>query len=1063
MTAETLPSQEREWYGRLVKDRYLLLEILGAGGMAVVYNAYDTRMEMNVALKMILPERQTSELFLERFQVEALSVAQLNHPNIVRVLDYGEDNGVPFLVMEYIPGGTLKEMTGRPIPYAQAAAILAPVARVLEYIHRRKLVHRDVKPSNILLTETDAPKLSDFGVVQLIEEESPDTQIAAASVGVGTPDYMSPEQVLNQPTDFRSDIYSLGVVLFELVTGQRPFNGESSMSIAIQHVTGEFPRPEACKVQLPPLVSEVVMRAVQKKPEDRFADMGQFAAALEELARGEQMSAGKLRRLLDRGREGTRTGKKGRAWPALAALALLEAVLLVAAYLWFQPDLPAIPIALGAPTQPAASTATVPPSPQPSFTAPVAAPTRTPTTTASPAPQEATAAPSPISIRTPTRTAAPRTSSSASNDHFTMPVALIDQPLPDRGEIVGNASLLGIWGIGASQQLLYDEAGQRIFQATSQGVFVYAADTLERLHFIPTKAWVEVIALNPIEQRLYIGLRSGSILVYDAGSYRYFTRIGYAPPDSETYADAPAASAIIKFASPVRAMAFDDNYDYLAIGYQNGVIRVVTVETLRDYFLQYQYNTITGIYLSDDNRFLYVANGTETINIWDIDNTNARQNAASQVRVTAPVALLNPSPDRGWLWVAGTTGTIYVIRLDNTHRVLGSFSCQEKGAPTLAFSPDQKAFAAGCANGDIYLYRYPTEAELLGYSQDRVFRIEKAHPDAVTSLAFSPDGQKLISASYKEGLLEWDVESKARLRSLGQSRPAITRLAFTANDEWLLVERADRKVEIWAVQESHLLNMFDGILPAGELFVRGKYVVLAQEGEHSWSEGNFLLVQYPEAVEYKKLPGYKPGWMVRPRPDQQILVAGTEKDGLIWDTSTWERLQITSGPYSLCRKFQTPETELLAVIWKKGILFNMVEGKSRPAKLKQTVENLCNNEGDFAAPVALHPKEQPALFLLKWNGRLWAWNLSLSQYTEKENYTTYVAPPEHKERFLGYSSGGSAYLYVLEDEYVYVSGGSRFKLNDWAAHEYVGALTDDITNRLIALGSKYGTILIFKE
>lgn len=1064
MTNEIPTFQDRISSGRLVKDRYLLLEVLGEGGMAVVYNAYDTRMEMNVALKMILPERQTSAPFMERFQVEALSLAQLVHPNIVRVLDYGEDNGVPFLVMEFIPGGTLKDLTGRPLPYAQAAAILAPVARGLEYIHRRRLVHRDVKPSNILLTETDSPKLSDFGVVQLIEEESSDDQITAASVGVGTPDYMSPEQVMNQTTDFRSDIYSLGVVLFELITGQKPFNGETAISIALQHVTGEFPRPEAFKVQVPPLVSEVMLRAVQKKPEDRFADMGQFAAALEELARGEKMSAGRLRKILDRGTKKKTGRRKWKTWPALAGLALLETALLMAGYLWAQPDLPAVPIALGGPTQPAASTPTATPSPLPSRTLPAAA-APTSTTAASPAPQETAAAPSPVPTHTPTQTAAPRTGGRAADDHFTLPAALIGQPLPADGEEVGNTKLLGIWGIGAAQQLLYDEAGQRIFQATSQGVFVYAAETLERLQFIPTKAWVEAIALDPAGQKLYIGLRSGNILIYDSGSYQYFASIAYTAPGAAAYEDEVPPPGEVTNPAPVQAMDLNDDYSYLAVGYKNGVIRVVAVNSLRDYYLQYQYRppdqTITGIYLTDDNRFLYVTNGTETIYIWDTDNIDPRQKPYDRILMTAPVTLLQASPDGQWLWAADTNGTVAVIRQD-THRKLGAFTSHGPRVTALAFSSDQKTFAAGLSNGDVYLYRYPTEADLLGYTQDRGLKLETAHPDAVVSLAFSPDGHKLISASHREGLLEWDALSGAYLRSLGQSRPAITHLVFTAHNEWLLAERADNKVEIWSVRDSRILNTFDGTIPDGEPFVRNKYVALAQAGEYSWSEGSLLLVQYPEAVEYKKLPGYMLGWMVRPRPDQQILVAGTEKDGLIWDTSTWERLQITSGPYAHCRKFQTPETELLAVIWKKGILFNIAEWKSRPARLKQTVENLCNKEGDFASPVALHPQEKPALFLLKWNGKLWSWNLSEREYTLKENYTTYAAPPRYSDRFLGYSAGGSAYLYVIDDEYV-IASNSQFRLGDWAAHRYVGAVTDDIANRLIALGSQYGTILIFKE
>ena len=163
--------------------QYILLEQLGEGGMAKVYNALDSRAERNVAIKVILPSKQSSRVFIQQFEQEAKSLANLVHTNIVKVLNYGVEDGQPYLVMEFIPGGTLKEAMQRPIPWQIAAAILAPIARALEYVHRQQIVHRDVKPSNILLDEEYHPMLSDFGIVKLLEAKEGDS---TAAIGVGS-------------------------------------------------------------------------------------------------------------------------------------------------------------------------------------------------------------------------------------------------------------------------------------------------------------------------------------------------------------------------------------------------------------------------------------------------------------------------------------------------------------------------------------------------------------------------------------------------------------------------------------------------------------------------------------------------------------------------------------------------------------------------------------------------------------------------------------------------------------------------------------------------------------
>src|SRR5512136_83333 len=173
--------------------RYHVIEPLGQGGMASVFKAFDTSLERYVAIKIIRPDVDLGgeqAQFLTRFQREAKALAQLDHPYILKVLDYGEQAGVPYLVMPFVEGGTLKEKMGRPMPYREAAALLAPIARALDYAHQLKIIHRDVKPANILVGESNTPLLSDFGIAKMLGAGEA-TQLTAAGVGIGTPDYMA--------------------------------------------------------------------------------------------------------------------------------------------------------------------------------------------------------------------------------------------------------------------------------------------------------------------------------------------------------------------------------------------------------------------------------------------------------------------------------------------------------------------------------------------------------------------------------------------------------------------------------------------------------------------------------------------------------------------------------------------------------------------------------------------------------------------------------------------------------------------------------------------------------
>jgi len=266
--------------------RYHILETIGEGGMAVVYKAFDTRLEREVAIKVILPYRTHAENFLKRFQREARALASLSHPNILKVFDFGEHEGMPYLVMEYLPGGTLKQkLVGQPQSWGESARLLAHVAHALEAAHRQGIIHRDVKPSNILLTRTGEPLLADFGIAKLVESDESTADLTGSGVGIGTPEYMAPEQGLGQ-VDERSDVYALGVVFYEMVTGSKPYSATTPMAVLLKKSTEPLPRPSLLAPGLPQAVENVLLKALARVPSERYTSMGDFARALEQLAGG---------------------------------------------------------------------------------------------------------------------------------------------------------------------------------------------------------------------------------------------------------------------------------------------------------------------------------------------------------------------------------------------------------------------------------------------------------------------------------------------------------------------------------------------------------------------------------------------------------------------------------------------------------------------------------------------------------------------------------------------------------------------------------------------------------
>ncbi|HVU12412.1 MAG TPA: serine/threonine-protein kinase, partial [Phototrophicaceae bacterium] len=257
---------------------YEIIELIGHGGMATVYRAQQVSMNRIVAVKVLPRQFLNDETYMQRFNREVKIVAQLEHRNIVPVHDYGEAEGQPFIVMRCMTGGSVDDLLRYgALKLDQIVRILDQIAPALDYAHGKGVLHRDLKPSNVLMDDDGGAYLTDFGIARLMADENT-AQITTQGV-VGTPSYMSPEQAQGQPLDQRSDIYSLGVMLFEMATGQRPFESDTPYSIAVLQVTAKPPNPRSLNPELPAAVEDVILKTMNKKREGRYDSAGKLAEA----------------------------------------------------------------------------------------------------------------------------------------------------------------------------------------------------------------------------------------------------------------------------------------------------------------------------------------------------------------------------------------------------------------------------------------------------------------------------------------------------------------------------------------------------------------------------------------------------------------------------------------------------------------------------------------------------------------------------------------------------------------------------------------------------------------
>jgi serine/threonine protein kinase len=265
--------------------QYQIVEQIGQGGMATIFKAHQPSIDRYVAIKILPNQFAQDPNFVKRFEHEAKAIAALEHPHILPVHDFGTKEGRPYTVMRYVEGGTLADLMGNSLTYERIVQIIGSVARALDYAHQRGVVHRDIKPSNILIDKQGEVLLADFGIAKTIEGVGA-TQLTGTGSILGTPAYMAPEQAESAKVDGRTDIYSLGVILYELLTGQPPYQADTPLAVVLMHLNEPLPLPRSIKPDIPESLEQIVLKAMAKAPNERFQTAGDMEQALKLALRG---------------------------------------------------------------------------------------------------------------------------------------------------------------------------------------------------------------------------------------------------------------------------------------------------------------------------------------------------------------------------------------------------------------------------------------------------------------------------------------------------------------------------------------------------------------------------------------------------------------------------------------------------------------------------------------------------------------------------------------------------------------------------------------------------------
>ncbi|MAT95972.1 MAG: hypothetical protein CL608_02295 [Anaerolineaceae bacterium] len=856
---------EQETFGR-----YQIKAKLGQGGMGSVYHAYDPNFRRDVALKLLDKRLTHDKKFQRRFEREARAVAKIDHPGIVPIYDFGEDEGALFLVMPLMEGGTLgKRLENGLLSVEEATSILKQIAPALDMTHRLNMVHRDLKPDNILFDRYGVPRVADFGIVKSAEG----SMTLTAGALIGTPAYMSPEQVSSKDTiDGRSDIYSLGIILFQMLTGKRPFDADTPLALALKHVMEQPPSILDTNPELPVGCESILRKALQKEPDKRYQTVAALVADLERVeslplsgAIGPDESP-PLPPTEILPIEPPEVPATRRRFPVLPAVGGLLLIIVVAAFFLLR----------GGDEDPTPNVA-VP-------AAAVVADTTTPTATAVPptattAPTDTAVPPSPtveplpeLPTSTPTATATPApvatviTTDNIQNLAETMQLAASSEALNSVTVSPDGSRLAAATSAGITLYQLPDFAPlETIVEGTvgeitwsPDGRFLAGSGPNQAIHVWNSSDGSEVaqlagsavaLAWSPDSSQLLLGSANGQVSLWPieqdavANSWNDHTgpisQIAWSP-DGSRFASG-SGSSTVWFRSVagtgdegnsfrqngVHGLAWSPDGSRLATAGADGTVRLETVSNGQLQTLNCSGGDPISIVWLDENT---VATGSEDGQI-RVCNVNERQPLLTFGNQAGVPRLFWLPGSNQLLSLGGRDGTIGLwARADGEQTAFLNRYTQYREATSVSWSPDNTQLAVGTVESTILIW---------SVAEQRIVRVLGGHDGGVKTVVWSPDGELIASNGTSDELVRvWEASSGRMVQSFAGHDGLVTAVTWSADSTVVASSSHDSTLKLWNVNSGSEVRSFS-VNALGQVL----FVARSPNGEEMVATGNTSLVQ----------------------------------------------------------------------------------------------------------------------------------------------------------------------------------------------------------------------------